>query len=184
MRRTIDESTTIRAGKVTVTVEADPLEHNFDKAALAEGPAEAMRQAFRDGIRSITEAASPATQKQRAVARRAYDRNKPWAIERYGPHPPGKTDRLFNDSGGLADGLQLERNGDAFNITAEHMDVPGMTDRLADLVPAIANPLEVPAVNAAIAKSWSKIFRREVLRESRTSNTERVERVERARRNR
>lgn len=164
----INEPRTVVAGKVTVTTRSRPIEHVFDEPALGESVARAIRDAIAEGIRAISQVATPATLKFRAAARRAVARGAPWAEARYpGGREPAESDRLFNDSGELAGDLQLEQANGAWQVAApaDRGDPPGssatsMFERLRALVPALANPLDHPKVQAAIAATWSTIVRK------------------------
>jgi hypothetical protein len=125
-RLTFDESRVTRAGVVTVTVTAQPLEVELDEQVLAQKPAEAVAQAIGDGIKGITEMA------------------------RSGKH------RLFNRTGELANGIEaLPWDGEGYPIAAPdgYLQDPALLERLVALVPVITDPTADPKVVAAIEQS-------------------------------
>jgi hypothetical protein len=145
-RIVLNESYTVRGEHTTVTVTGQPLEVTLDPAALGEGPATAIRDAIAAGIRGISERASKAT-----IARR-----KAAGVS---------GDRLFNASGHLVAALATEREGEDWNVTApaDRLDearIPGITQRLADLVDAIRDPLAQRAVRDAIERTAGALVRK------------------------
>lgn len=144
---TINEPYTARSGNVSITVESEPVVHTFDERALGEGPAKAISDAIAAGIRAITETAAAST-----VAKRKRTN-------------PGASDRLFNDSGTLAAGIAAIASGVDWLITVppNRLDpattfATRMMARLRELVPALNDPLSVPAVKAAIEASVRKMI--------------------------
>lgn len=150
-RITLNESYAARKGSVSVSVEAQPIHHNFDERELGAGPAAALRDAIVEGIRGITERVSKATLARRRKAN------------------PGASDRLFNDSGRLAQGLDVRLRGDTWEVTAppDRLNASSVTDsgalermlqRLFELVPALRDPLTIKSVRDAIERSVSKLI--------------------------
>lgn len=166
---TLDESMRYRGARASVEVEADVLEHDFDAQDLGEPVAAAIAEAIRAGIRGIGQRASAATVEYRERAKAALARGAGWAVRRYGTRTPDVTDRLFNDSGALAD-LKAEAVGDEWRIVTppQRTDTPrtftggefeAMLARLRQLVPALRDPLSVPAVQRAIEESAGQVAR-------------------------
>ena len=174
-RRTTGSGT---ANRYTVTIKADPVVHVFDPRELGRGPAEAIAEAIRNGIRGINQVASASTILRRKAAVLAMARAEPWTTARYsggrtGPTTPGKSDKLFNDSGRLADGIHAGPNGDGWviNVTANRFDpstfvggvgaLVSMYERLRALVPALQGPdklMQIETVKNAIADSLYQII--------------------------
>ncbi len=171
-QRTTSEGTTSR---YTMTITAEPILHDFAQAKVSAIVPKAIAELIKTQIRGITAKASEATIQKRAYAAEAFARNKPWAMKRYsggrtGPTPPeaASYDRLFNDSGRLADGIAVMQNtkedGFTINVTANRLDpnafgagkFTGMITRLRELVPALRGGIEVlqdPAVKEAIEQA-------------------------------
>jgi len=175
-RRTTSSGTTNR---YTVSFKADPVVHVFNAKELGRGPAQAIADAIRDGIRAIKEVASASTRARRTAAAEALRRGAAWAVARYdggktGRKEPGKTVRLFNDSGRLAEGIVAGPTSDGtwtVNVTANRFDpdtfvggVPAlvsMFERLRSLVPALQSPEQltrIPSVKDAIQNSQADII--------------------------
>jgi hypothetical protein len=163
------ETRTSKTGKkrVVIVVKAEPLVHNFDVKELGRGVAEAIAAHFRERIKAIAATAKPATIRAREIAAKAFAGGKPWAVRRYsggkiGAMPPNQSDRLFNDSGRMAESIVASASSDnvwRVNVAANRLDerttksVARIFERLAELVPEIRNPaalLESPAVASAI----------------------------------
>lgn len=101
--------------RYTITIKAEPILHNFNGLRLGEGPAHAIRDLIRRQIKNIGTFAKPATIAKREAAVRALSRGAQWAKRRYaggrtGEKAPNTSGRLFNDSGRLADGLEVREN--------------------------------------------------------------------------
>ncbi len=119
-----------------VVVTAEPLTVELDELELGKGPATAIATAVGKGIAAIASSASPAT-----IRRRRSD---------------GITStRLFNATGKLAAGIRAAAAGDGYEITApaDRLSEPGMAEQLAELVPAIRDPLGDAGVKAAVEKA-------------------------------
>lgn len=168
--------------RYTITVDAEPILHEFSEEQLGKGPAEAIAEAIRTGIKNITEIAAPMTRRAREVGKRAVERGAPWAVRRFsggrtGTKAPSGSVRLFNDSGRLADGVVAQQNTQeknwTINVPANRLDPStfksreqfvAMVDRLRALVPALTNPLGVPAVREAIVEGVRGLMIRELKR--------------------
>lgn len=167
---TLDESRRATPGRASVEVVADELVHDFDEMAIGHEPALAIRDAIREGIQGIGQRASAATVEYRERARAALARGAAWAVKRYAGRRPGQSDRLFNDSGALAD-LEVEQgrdgawdvvappNRDATPETFTGGAFAEMLERLRRLVPALRDPLSDPRVVRAIEASAARVVR-------------------------
>ncbi len=89
----------------------------------------------------------------REKARKAFARGARWALDRY-DSPPGIGDTMFNDSGALANDVEVAATGDSYQIS-----VPGrlqaegggdLTEQLAELVPALDDPFSDAGVADAV----------------------------------
>src|SRR3990167_3603601 len=139
---------------VKVTITGDTLVVNTDEAALTLPVAQAAVTLINQQIESIAVTAKPNTLRARATAARAYAKGKPWAMKRYSTRQPGAahSDRLFNDSGSLAEQVRLMVRGQGVSVVT---DVAGVRQRfvvqarLKALVPALRSL----AAQAAIKKA-------------------------------
>lgn len=104
-----------------VSIVADELVIEMDPLKLGQGPAEAIRRAIVAGIRGIS-----------ARGRDGH--------------------RLFNRTGHLADGIDVQSTGSEYQITApgDRLEDPAVASRLAELVPAIRDPLTPDVVQAIV----------------------------------
>lgn len=168
---TLDETHATKGRHASVEVKAEPLEHDFDEVELGRGPAQAIREAISTGIKAIRQRASAATIRKREQARAALARGEAWAVKRYAGRQPGQSDRLFNDSGALADLRVIEQRGEFSIVTPPNRDTTAprgfdggafaaMLRRLVELVPAIADPTGDPKVKEAIEKSAERVVRK------------------------
>lgn len=167
-----------KSGKkhVTVTIKSEPIAVHLDPLALGQPVADAIASAMRDQIRGISERASDGTILRRKYAAAAFAKGETWAKQRYsggrtGPKAPAKTDRLFNDSGRLADGITANQNRKekawTINAPVNRLDpstfpspeaFASMMNRLAELVPMMKNPLAEPKVVEAIERTWNNMI--------------------------
>ncbi len=149
------------SGRVQYTVEvtSEPLIHNFDPRTLAKGVAEAIAETLRQKIRGITAQASATTIRMRTAYAKAFAAGSPGATKRYsggriGAMPPHQSDRLFNDSGRLAQSIIATARDDSWTISmaANRLDpataggegaVQRIYQRLVELVPAFAGGAEL-----------------------------------------
>lgn len=180
--RTTSSGTTDR---YTCTIKAEPILHDFNALRLGKGPAEAIRNLVQRQIKGIGEFAAVATREKRERAVDALARGARWAQRRYsggrtGTTPPNTSQRKFNDSGRLADGLEVRevRQGEGdqsvtatyvINVPANRLNpAPGgvreftesafgrMIEDLYRLVPALRGGEQVlgdPEVRTAIAQA-------------------------------
>lgn len=162
--------------RFTLDVKVDPVIVNLNELALGKLPAEAIRKAIVDGIKAIAQVASPATLLKRKYAETAIQAGKSWATKRYaggkiGGMAPNSSDKLFNDSGRLAEGVAVQQNQKegawTVNVAANRLDpstfknrgdYTSMVQRLRDLVPVLKDPLAHPAVKQAIGKTLEQML--------------------------
>jgi hypothetical protein len=163
-----------KSGKqhVTISFKSEPIAVHLDPVALGRPVAVAIRDAISEGIKRIGEAASESTLYKRALASSAFTRGAAWAQRKYsggriGPKAPNQTEKAFNDSGRLADGITVNPNpkegGFTLNAPVNRLDPSGfssmaafnrMVERLISLVPALRAPLDEPSVKEAIERTW------------------------------
>lgn len=144
-RRTSSRGTKSR---YTIDIDAEPLVHVFDDVALGAGPAEAIRDELEQGVRQISEKARSSTIERRARAARSPTAasSRRYSGGRTGPKAPGSAspDRMFNDSGRLAEGFHVRQNprerSFTINVPANRLTEPHFAEGLARLVPEIRNP--------------------------------------------
>jgi hypothetical protein len=140
------KTTTIREGRVSVRVEMDELELAEPEAGTI---AEAIARAVGEGIANNSEQATAATVRRRG----------------------GGNARYGYDTGTLARGIHAELQPDGSyaimppqgRLDPADFRSPAAYDefrrRLAEAVPAIEQPLEGPAVEAAIAAELDRVVR-------------------------
>jgi len=149
---TLNESRVHQAGRLRVEVTAEPIVHDFDARALGEGPARAIADAIRAGIRVIATAAAPATLRRRRAE-------------------GVTTTGLFNATGHLARDLTAAWRGDEWAIDApadrlvagagrDADALARMLERLAELVPVLHDPIAAPGVRAAIEATLARLIQR------------------------
>lgn len=150
--RTTSTGTHVR---YSINVTSEAIVHDFGELRKAAATAQAILGVLQRGIKAITVPASPATLAKRALAAAGLARGDPSYVARYtggrtGASTPNQSDRLFNDSGRLADGLFVRRNaeeeGFTINVPANRLDprtfgggeaaIIAMWQRLVELVPA------------------------------------------------
>ena len=150
---------------VTMTIRSEPIAAHLDPKSLGRAFALAMRIGLQNQIGSITATAAPATIKRREAAKEALAKGKRWALRNYsggkmGLRAPGSasSDRLFNDSGRLAEGLTISaiEGGWIINFPSNRMNprdfamthYDRMINRFRELVPGLRDPATL--VNAII----------------------------------
>lgn len=166
--------------RVTMTIDSQPILHDLNEEKLGEGPARAIAAAIRAGIKNITELAKGATLEKRKRAKEELARGVRSALQRYsggrtGTKEPSGSVRLFNDSGRLADGLEVRQNtaeGNwTINVPANRLDPStfknrgdfvAMLTRLRELVPALRDPTSIPEVKRAIERGIRDLLIREL----------------------
>jgi hypothetical protein len=175
-RRTTSRGTSSR---YTVTIKSEPLLHQFDELVLGKGPAEAIRALLQKKIRGIDEFVSLATKRRRERAQSALARGVGTAPRRYGGGrmgrmEPNRTDRLFNDSERLADGVAVMENkveeSWTVNVAVNRLTpvdfgplsaVLSMVERLQRLVPELGDARKMvnePSVKKAIDQSIADLI--------------------------
>lgn len=173
--------------RYTINVKGDTILVNTDPKSLSKGPADAIAALLRERISSISAVAAPATIKARAVAAKALARGEAWAVKRYGGGrtgtlQPNQSNRLFNDSGRMAQSIAVGATSDGYtvNVAANRLspdtlngDATGALARIWDLlkqyVPELADTRKlmdsIPvrrAVNDALAGAIKKADERRV----------------------
>lgn len=155
-----------RKPRYTVEVRSQPLLLNFDDEMIAGSYAQDYQRVIQDQIRLIAETAKPATLAKRAAAAGQLAAGLPGATKRYsggrmGAMPPNQSDKLFNDSGRLREGIHVRQNSTDKTFTINlpaNRDLgqsPTMFQRLLDLVAALdpRKAVQLPAMEAA----WKRI---------------------------
>ncbi len=105
-----------RKERYTIEVKSEPLLLDLNEFNLGQVVAEAWRSRIRDNILGISASASEATQRMRVKAGIAVKSGAAWARDRYTRRRPpqsfipNQTNKLFNDSGLLADGIHVRQN--------------------------------------------------------------------------
>lgn len=186
------DRTSKRTGKTksrfSISIDATPLVHHVDAAALGKGPAEAMAEYLKTKMRAISAPAAESTKLRREVAARAFDAGN--AGRRYSvgrmkvamrPDADGGG-RLFNDSGRFAESIiaRPARERDAssrsewiVNVAANRLDpstfhggvaaLSVMYLRLVALVPEFGDSrklMDAQPVKAALVDAYRSILQR------------------------
>jgi hypothetical protein len=173
-RRTTSRGTKSR---YSVSILAKPVLVDFSAIRLGRAPALAIRDTLRTSIRNIGTFASQETRDRRQRASRELAAGLPGAMRRYaggrtGVTPPNQTGRLFNDSGRLAENLEVRQTGSngewIVNVTANRFDpttftpaqFQAMIARLMQLAPAwrggqdlLRDPAVVKAISEGLVES-------------------------------
>lgn len=169
--------------RYAVTIQAEPVLVNLDAKMLGANVAATMANVIREKIRAISAQVKPATLKYRERAKNAFQRGETWAMKRYsggklGPKQPGQSDRLYNDSGRLADGIFARAAGKdpknntwVVNVPANRFDprtfnggeaaMVGMVERLQQFVPELGDIkklFDAPEVRKAVEQSVLNIL--------------------------
>lgn len=164
--------------RFTLTVKSEPISHTLDEVALGALPAKALRDVLSEQIKAISQPVSAGTSLARKYQRTGYAAGKPWATRRFsggktGATPPTDSDRMFNNSGRLADGLFIRLNPSeheyTVNVPANRLDpstfkgttFTAMLEKLRELVPGLANPAELagdPRVQDAVLKTLKDLL--------------------------
>ena len=148
-RRTRVNSSGDSSDRYTASINAKPLQLDFDPKALGAGVASTITEHLRNRISEISANASPSTQLKRKYAGHALSNAAPWALKRYaggrtGIKPPNQSSRLFNDSGRLVSSLIAQPTRDnnwVINVAANRLKLESesatitMIDRLRQFVP-------------------------------------------------
>lgn len=162
-----------KSGKqyATVEVKSEPLVHNLDPKQLGQPVADAIAQAFRDGIERITQRASDATirarQRARADSSPSLAQQQRYAGGRLGAMQPGASDKLFNDSGRLAKSIVARATSAGewvINFAANRLQDPKFQQQLASLVPEFRDArrlMDSLGVQRAIRHGASQIVQKQ-----------------------
>lgn len=128
-RRTRTLKSGATKSRYTVSISSEPVLVNTNPKALCRGIADATEQILKDRIDAIQETASPATIKARQSALKGVMQGAPWAMRRYGggrmgTRAPGRSDRLFNDSGRFLESIKVgaTKDGWVINVAANRLD--------------------------------------------------------------
>lgn len=163
------------SARYTVTMESEPILHDWDNLEKAPKVAEAIRALLASKIRGLTAKASTDTVLRRDRYANEFTAGGAAARQRYsggriGDMPPSRTsEALFNDSGRFAAGLLVRRNaeerGFTINVAANRLDpktfgggepaIVALWQRLVSLVPEFAGGRAViqdPTVQRALAE--------------------------------
>lgn len=179
---TLDKRSRNGVTRYSISVDAEPLLLSLSREKIGKPVADAIRDAIRAGIRAISAPAATATNERRTRARKAMAEGKAWALKRYaggrsGSSSPGQSTNLYNDSGRFAAGLVVQQNTTegtfTINVPANRLDPSTFTPlrftemvrRLGELVPALRNPFEVPAVQESIEAVVGDVMIRAIKRE-------------------
>lgn len=158
------------AARYSVEVTSSPVIFNLDQKSIGRAVAAAMATTLQAKLRSIAATASANTIRARETAARAFARGEAWARKRYaggriGATPPNASDRAFNDSGRMANGIAVGATSDGsfrINVPANRLDesttsgelgVRRIWNRLVQLVPEIKDPVKLftdPGVQKAL----------------------------------
>lgn len=172
-----------RKPRYTFEIRSEPLLFDLNEMALGGKLAEVWAQRIKDNILGIAVRAAPATLAMRARAaevlsghkRKTVKKNAQTAADHYmqrygggrlGFMPPNQSDKLFNDSGRLAEGIAVRQNlTDAsytVNVPANRMNpdefglgFEEMVRRFVSLVPMLDPKKAIgdPQIEAAIKES-------------------------------
>lgn len=145
--------------RVTLEIEGDSIGVGLDPRAYGKPVAEAMAELVRERIKTIAARAAPATIAARKRAKKALAEGAAWATRRYaggriGTREPDQSDRLFNDSGRLAEsiavGARPGEEGFTVNVAANRFDastfgggiaaLQRMYQRLIEFIPELREP--------------------------------------------
>lgn len=179
---TLDKRSRNGVTRYSISVDAEPLLLSLSREKIGKPVADAIRDAIQAGIRAISAPAGTATNERRTRARKAMVEGKAWALKRYaggrsGSSSPGQSTNLYNDSGRFAAGLVVQQNTTegtfTINVPANRLDPSTFTPlrftemvrRLGELVPALRNPFEVPAVQESIEAVVGDVMIRAIKRE-------------------
>ena len=166
--------------RYSVTIDAQPIVHDFSGTRLGDGPAEAMRDVLERKVRAVSGNVSQATILFRKHASNALASGARWAMRRYGggrtgvKQPNQSGDALFNDSGRLAQGFYVRQNTTekswTVNVPANRLDpstfrsqaeFQAMAKRLQTAVPELGDPramVAAPEVRTAIRSSMHDLI--------------------------
>lgn len=104
-----------RKARYSIDVKSEPLLFDLDGMNLGNAVAEAWLGRIKDNVRGISAVASKTTQALRVRGAMALAKGQSWAMKRYGggrmgTMQPNQTNKLFNDSERLVNGLHMRAN--------------------------------------------------------------------------
>ena len=105
-----------RKARYAMNIKSEPLLLDLNELDLGQVVAEAWRERIRDNILGISAVVSDATQAMRQKAGVAVQKGVGWAVDRYRrrrppeQYTPNQSNKFFNDSGLLADGIFVRQN--------------------------------------------------------------------------
>jgi len=184
----LEHRTNLKTGKerFSVQLKSDPITINLDPKTLGKPVAEAIAHHLRERVRGISERASPATLRARAVAAKAFAAGEAWALKRYaggkmGGRAPNQSDRSFNDSGRFAESIAVGASKDdswRINVAANRLSsatatggaagVQRIWEKLVSLVPEFADMGKLMAASDVVrarVKAQERMFRKGTLKE-------------------
>jgi len=166
------------SARYTISMESEPILHDWDMLERAPLAAEAIRALLQRKMLAISATVTPETEIRRDAYRRELIAGGATARKRYsggrmGTMAPKKSTTLFNDSGRFAAGLAVMRNavenGFTINVPANRLDpktfgggeagIVAMWRRLVALVPEFAGGAAViqdPTVQRALAEDQTE----------------------------
>ena len=135
-RQSTKKDGTPGAVRYTSTIYASPVVTRFDAKMLGKGPAQAIAKHLRERVGGISSLASAGTQKIRAQEAKTISgvhgngqegpvRQSAYLRKRYDKALPNQTQRMFNDSGRLANGIAVNSaKGNAWivNVPANRLN--------------------------------------------------------------
>jgi hypothetical protein len=167
-----------RKARYSIEIRSEPLLFELNELNLGGELAAAWAQRIRDNIQGIAVPASKATQAMRAKAVDALAAGASWAVKRYsggrmGTRAPNQSDKLFYDSGRLAEGVHLRQNltdsSYTLNVPSNRLNreqfgrgYDEMVTRLVELAPmldprkALGDPVIEKAIKESVATMISK----------------------------
>lgn len=162
-------------GKIrrTIRIDAEPMHIVVDPRQLGQPIANSIAQHYRQAMRSLAQQAAPATIAARKVAAKAFAQGKSWALKRYGggrigAMQPNQSDRIFNDSGRMADSIVANASSDGawrVNVAANRLNddsADRIWNRLVQLIPEFANIALLFESNALVRKAIENVSRERI----------------------
>lgn len=164
-----------RKARYAIDIKSEPLLFDLNEMNLGGRLAEVWAQRIKDNILGIAVRASDATIAMRAKAAAAFNAGAPWAQKRYaggriGAMAPNQSDKLFSDSGRLAEGVFVRQNladatytvnlpANRFNRETFGAGYDAMVARFVSLVPMLdpKKALGDPAIEKAIKESVAEM---------------------------
>lgn len=181
------EQRTSKTGKqrFVAVVKSEPIYVNTDPKQLGGEIAVAIAKHLREQVKGISARASDATLRARKAAEKAFKAGEPWALKRYGggkmgSKPPNQSDRMFNDSGRMAESITANASKDGVwrvNMAANRLSgspasVQRIYAKLVELVPGFKNIGEIMKSNdvlAAMVRTKEKMIRKGKMQSGKTA---------------